>query len=387
MRAVAVIGAGWGDEGKGAAVDALAAATPNPLVIRHNGGAQAGHSVVSPQGARHVFSHFCSGALAGAPGHLSEHFVINQRIFCVERRELAALEGANLSLTVDPDALVTTPLDVAINRALERSRGATRHGSVGVGFGETIERSERGYALRAKDLVPGELTDKLTRIIRDWAPRRWAELGLVLESQHVDWAEFYDDVREFTDNVELARLEALATQHSLLIFEGAQGLLLDQRRGMTFPHVTRSNTGLQNALPLAMRCGVREFSAIYMMRPYMTRHGVGVLPGEAPLGGIDLVDPTNKPGEWQGFLRTAPFNAELIKRAIGWNLGESTEYMAVRPYIGLSCIDQIEGAGQRAAWPAKAAGLIGLAPAVMGHGPRRGDYTLCDEFSGARRAA
>src|SRR6266478_8381186 len=121
MRAIAVIGSCWGDCGKGAAVDKLASTNPNSLVVRHSGGSQAGHTVTLPDGHRHVFSHFGSGALAGAPSHLSEYYVVNPRIFNVEHEELKAL-GANLNISADSKALVTTPLDVAINRALEIKR-------------------------------------------------------------------------------------------------------------------------------------------------------------------------------------------------------------------------------------------------------------------------
>src|SRR5258706_15093825 len=128
MRAIAVIGSCSGECRKGSAVDKLASTNPNSLVVRHSGGSQAGHTVTLPDGRRHVFSHFGSGALAGAPSHLSEYFVINPRIFVAEHAELVALKG-NVNLTVDPKALVTTPLDVAINRALEIKRGVGRNGS------------------------------------------------------------------------------------------------------------------------------------------------------------------------------------------------------------------------------------------------------------------
>ena len=66
MKAYAVIGANYGDEGKGLITDYLCRQVENPLVIRFNGGAQAGHTVTTPEGIRHIFSHFGSGTLAGA---------------------------------------------------------------------------------------------------------------------------------------------------------------------------------------------------------------------------------------------------------------------------------------------------------------------------------
>src|SRR6266478_3501045 len=191
MKAIAVVGSGFGDEGKGAAVDKLASANPNSLVVRFNGGGQSGHTVTLKDGRRHIFSHFGSGALAGASTHLSEHFVVNPHIFVAEHAELTAFMG-NLNLTVDPKALVTTPLDVAINRALETKRGAGRHGSVGIGFGETIERSERGFPLYAHDIVNRtELQRKIANILMKWAPLRLDELDVTLPKEPYVWDEYY----------------------------------------------------------------------------------------------------------------------------------------------------------------------------------------------------
>jgi adenylosuccinate synthase len=377
MRAIAVIDSAWGDSGKGAAVDALAAAPFGTLVVRHSGGAQAGHTVVTPGGHRHVFSHFCSGALAGAPGHLSEHFVVNPRIFCVERSELFGT-SANLNLTVDPRALVTTPLDVAINRAMERNRGNNRHGSVGIGFGETIERSERGFPLRVSDLIDTDrLTAVLGGIILDWARKRWDELDL--EQERINWASFYDEAKTFMSHVKLAELSDIVPLwdcglYCTVIFEGAQGLLLDQRRGMTFPYVTRSNTGLQNVLPMAEQIGARNLQVVYMMRPYLTRHGAGPLPGEtATLDGIEVVDPTNQHGEWQGPLRLAPMDYSIVADAIRADLAEAP---GVEPYIGISCLDQVKDHDRRHAISDRLEYVIGHPLAIGGHGPSRDKYQI-----------
>ena len=138
--AKAVIGAGYGDEGKGLLTDFLAAETKDTIVVRSNGGAQAGHSVVTDDGLRHVFHHIGSGALAGARTHLSRYFVAHPMLFPAEWSALRE-RGAELSITSDPRTLITTPFDVAVNQALELARGGSRHGSTGLGFGETIERN------------------------------------------------------------------------------------------------------------------------------------------------------------------------------------------------------------------------------------------------------
>ena len=70
----AIIGANYGDEGKGLLTDYYAAKSKHSVVVRFNGGPQAGHTVVTPEGKRHVFSHYGSGTLAGAQTFLSKHF-------------------------------------------------------------------------------------------------------------------------------------------------------------------------------------------------------------------------------------------------------------------------------------------------------------------------
>ncbi len=377
MRAIAVIGSCWGDCGKGAAVDKLASTNPNSLVVRHSGGSQAGHTVTLPDGRRHVFSHFGSGALAGAPSHLSEYFVINPRIFVAEHAELVALKG-NVNLTVDPKALVTTPLDVAINRALEIKRGAGRHGSVGIGFGETIERSERGFPLYAHDIVNSTgLKRKIARLLIEWVPFRANELGIDPDIIGIDWDEYYFCCEHFTDEALLQPLQKATKGYDTIIFEGAQGLLLDQVRGMTFPHVTRSNTGLQNVMPLLDQLEINELRVIYMMRPYLTRHGAGPLPGEVKeLSGIKVVDETNTTKPWQEHLRFAPFDADIIKFAIDIDLAEARaiDNIKIDPYIGISCVDQGKPSDLLKAVQ------IGYPLALHGHGPRRDQYQLRKDF-------
>ncbi|MEJ2125462.1 MAG: adenylosuccinate synthetase, partial [Alphaproteobacteria bacterium] len=135
-EAKAVIGAAYGDEGKGLITDALVASCgAAATVVRFNGGAQAGHTVTLPDGRRHVFHHIGSGTLAGAPTFLSRFFVANPILLATEIANLAAM-GFTPSIAIDPDAPVTTPFDMMINQFAETARGSGRHGSCGLGFGE-----------------------------------------------------------------------------------------------------------------------------------------------------------------------------------------------------------------------------------------------------------
>lgn len=348
MKAYAVIGAAFGDEGKGAAVDALAASADRPIVVRFNGGAQAGHTVVTPDGVRHVFSHFGSGALAGAPTYLSHFFVVNPRCFLNEHAELAKA-GANLKVTVNPKCLVTSPWHVMINRWAEIARGNGRHGSVGIGFGETVAhnklRVEHVFA-DVSSAVRGYLIDQL----RPWAVNRLAELGIPLTLGRRD--AIYDEgtLETFRHEIELMRdLVTVDGMNALIgydtvIFEGAQGLLLDQKRGYEFPYLTRSNTGLTNVVTLAPAAGIEAVDVRYVTRCYTTRHGAGPLDYEMDsIPGLTVVDPTNTEKPWQGKLRLAPFMpVERIAPAIKGDLARANGAIDIIPGIIVTCMDQYE---------------------------------------------
>jgi adenylosuccinate synthase len=347
--AKAVIGAAYGDEGKGLMTDYLASETGAATVVRTNGGAQAGHSVTTPDGRRHVFSHIGSGAFAGAATHLSKHFVIHPMFFLDEREKVAAL-GGETSVSADPRAPVTTPFDVMINQIVEDARGSGRHGSCGMGFGETIERSLRpDLAIAFGDLSAPRiaLVSKLERIRREWIAPRLAALGVPglperfreIVADNRILARFLDDCEALRD---LVRESPDAALSAPLVFEGAQGLMLDQEYGH-FPHVTRSNTGILNMAAVAAEAGIETIEATYMTRAYTTRHGAGPLAHEGEdMAFARIVDPTNIPNDWQGAIRAAPLDLDILSAAISHDLGRAGR-VRVDARIGVTCLDQIEG--------------------------------------------
>lgn len=333
MKPLAVIGAGFGDEGKGALVDALS--HPDACVVRFNGGAQAGHTV-EVAGRRHVFHHFGAGSFRGASTHLSRFFVCNPILALLEIEAL----NVPMSISVDPLSPVTTPVDMMINQALEMSR-TKRHGSCGLGFGETWERHESGFPVTMGDVYRSP-EQTLDRVIEEWLPRRCQVLGLDRDRLPLHdgvMASFLDDWRMFAS---LVRLRDDSAVTGPVIFEGAQGLALDQDLGV-FPHVTRSYTGSPNISKLADDMGFDDIDVYYAVRSYATRHGAGPLPREDEWVGSVPEDLTNVKNSWQGQLRCAPwdvgFLSELIRAdcaraSIGWS-----------PSLFVSCIDQV-GWGQ-----------------------------------------
>lgn len=348
--AQAVIGAGYGDEGKGLVVDALAhACGPGTLVVRTNGGAQAGHTVQTPDGRRHVFHHVGSGALAGASTHLSKWFVHHPMVLAAEVATLRRLR-ANVAITADPRGWVTTPWDMLVNQLVEEKRGNGRHGSCGYGFGETVGRCEETeHRLTLSDLTRPTLRDKLTAIREVWAPARLRALGVeniheeargLLKSDAV-LERFLKDCDDFLKLVSISPDASIAAAKSL-IFEGAQGLMLDQHHG-AFPFVTRSSTGLANMLVTAAEAGLQFIETTYVTRCYITRHGRGPMPNETDVSSsFAISDPTNRPNPWQEQLRFGELDIDVLSAAVlrDVTLAE-TSICHVMPRLAVTCLDQI----------------------------------------------
>ena len=352
--AMAVIGANYGDEGKGLMTDYhVAPAGRDGIVVRFNGGAQAGHTVTAPDGRRHVFSHFGSGTLAGSATYLSRHFVCHPALFLKEAAQLEAAGVALPPVFVDDRAPVSTLYDILLNQALERHRGQARHGSCGMGFGETIERQlDPDFALTVADLRQGAgyLLHRLAAIRDDYVPRRLADLGIAsLDAQSDEWLSsdaalqsFVHAAMQFRRMTQPAQ-PAILADYARVVFEGAQGLLLDQDRG-AFPWVTRSHTGLRNALEVAHEAGIGALDLTYVTRAYLTRHGAGPLANELPgkpYPGIE--DRTNVPNEFQGRLRFAHLDLDLLVQTIRTDFADALACPGVRATLNLavSCLDQV----------------------------------------------
>lgn len=301
MRARAVIGANFGDEGKGLITDYLCATQGAGMVVRFNGGAQAGHTVVTPDGKRHVFHHFGAGALAGVPTFLSQFFVINPILFFQELEELNAL-GLYPRVYAHPDCLITTYADMMINQRIEERLGAKRHGSCGVGINETIVRSQNPQlSITMSDLWSHrDLTPVLEEICGKYAAFRTGEQITL----HGGSERFKYGCSRLANRISPLGI----AQCKDPIFEGAQGLLLDQDNKDFFPHVTRSKTGLHNVKLLCQQAKIEHIDAYYVSRTYLTRHGAGPLPGEDAT--MRFEDQTNVPHPFQGELRFAQLDSD-----------------------------------------------------------------------------
>jgi adenylosuccinate synthase len=332
---VIVVDLGYGDAGKGGIVDWLcspAGGSPaggSPAagsrdatsrvhaVVRFNGGAQAAHHVLSPGGSAHCFAQFGSGTFrAGVRTFLSRFMLVDPLAMTAEAAHLAALGVPDPFglVTVDREALLTTPYHQAANRAREAARGAGRHGSCGMGIGETASYALRfgADAPRAGDCAAPRVLQRKLVLLRD---RLIADAGLGDQAALPPAKVVADAYRAFAGRVTLAgdgHLQRLL-RAGPVVFEGAQGVLLDEWRGF-HPYTTWSTTTFSNAEALLADAG-QPGNAVKLgvTRCYLTRHGPGPLVTEDEA--LVLPEPHNGDGRWQGPFRTGHLDAVALRYA------------------------------------------------------------------------
>ena len=329
-----VIGLEYGDEGKGLTTSYLCSIVENPLVVRFNGGHQAGHTVVH-NGQRHVFSSFGAGTLQGAPTYFSKYCTIFPRAIVNEYNSLGEYGDCPAPiLYVDPLCPVTTPYDVDANRVEEDDLRKTRHGSVGVGFGKTLQRHEEFFKLYAQDLFyPKVLKAKLSNIESYYRSKKYPLPSKeTLDNFMLDIEDCIKIIR-----VDLSLRDLMMSGFNI-ICEGAQGVLLDQDFGF-FPNVTRSNTTSKNAMELF---GLARPEIYYVTRSYGTRHGAGFMANESSaeeLGLKNNENETNVSHKYQGDFRVGEIDTEMINYAIQ---SDSHFSKGCQKNLVITCLDQYE---------------------------------------------
>ena len=205
--------------------------------------------------------------------------------------------GVEPKLYLDSRAPITTPYDKMQNRLDENRNG---HGTCGVGVGRTYQRQEDHYSLLVGDVLHDWVfMEKLERIKRYYGCK-WNSEEFLIACQGL-----YDSQNVYiVDSI----LDPLS-RYNTVIFEGSQGLLLDQNFGF-FPHVTRGNLGLRNILEMGLDL---EMSVFLVTRAYHTRHGAGPIPNEDIKHGI-LPNPfeTNSPRGVQGKFRVSTLDLDVL---------------------------------------------------------------------------
>lgn len=328
----AVIGANYGDEGKGLMVNYFAneakKRNESCLVVCTNGGAQRGHTVVH-DGKKHVFHHFGSGTLAGAVTYLCEDFILNPLIFSEEYTELKEL-GIEPEVYASTKCKWTTPYDMIANQIIEESRGDKKHGSCGVGIWETMVRykkQDRPLSIRQALYCGGYNRGRnyVLDIRDEYYPERLKEFGIteIPDKWKEIWFSdnllnnFMEDLAFMTAEIYSAP-EQIMREFDNVIFENGQGLLLDEDQHEE--NATPSQTGSDIPNWYVNRLFPKEkMEVCYVTRTYMTRHGAGEFPTECDVIDINpkICDKTNVENEFQGKLRYGKINlTELEERIV-----------------------------------------------------------------------
>jgi adenylosuccinate synthase len=327
-RAILTVGLGFGDEGKGATVDFLARKFEADLVVRYCGGSQAGHNVELPDGRRHTFSQFGAGTLATDSDpprtYLGPNVIIDPLALMREAQHLADLgvrEPARL-LTIHPRCLVATPWHQAVNRLRELSLGTARHGSCGQGIGAARaywlkygEDAVFAADLRHLDIVRHKIELQRQRTlleVQDFIDR--IDAGALAEFRlwELDAETVACDLHDVLPH-EL-RIEAEVPPFRTAIFEGAQGVLLDEYRGF-HPHTTWNTVTPHHAWELVHAMGIERVALLGITRAYTTRHGEGPLPTFSVELTERLADVGNPWNRWQGKMRCGWLDLPLLRYA------------------------------------------------------------------------
>ena len=334
--AIIVVDLGFGDAGKGTIVDFLARASRAHTVVRFNGGPQAGHNVVTPDGRHHTFAQFGSGTFVhGVRTLLSRFMLVEPYALLNEAAHLAevGVDDALDRLAIDERCVVITPAHQAANRLRELARGAAAHGTCGLGIGETMADAlaSREHLLRAGELRDGKLVrEKLVAASRQKlaeceqaidamrsAPQAAACAATLRDPTWIDAAlENYAAVAEHAAIVSAGQANAALSGQGTVIFEGAQGVLLDENFGF-HPHTTWSTTTAANAdalLDESRFAGLRR--RIGVLRTYATRHGTGPLVTEETTLRAALPEAHNRDDGWQGAFRIGPLDLVATRYAL-----------------------------------------------------------------------
>ncbi|TWB45787.1 adenylosuccinate synthase [Nitrospirillum pindoramense] len=281
MANVAVVGSQWGDEGKGKIVDWLSSRAD--VIVRFQGGHNAGHTLVI-NGVTYKLSLLPSGVVR--PGKLSvigNGVVVDPWALLREIENIAA-QGVRItpeSLIVAENATLILPLHSAVDKAREEARGAGKIGTTGRGIGPAYEDKVARRAIRLCDLADeAVLEHKVDQLLF-----HHNALLRGLNAPEIDRAELLAQLREIAPRilpysaVVWQRLEEARAQGKRILFEGAQGAMLDVDHG-TYPFVTSSNTVSGNA---AAGSGMGPGAVGHVLgitKAYTTRVGSGPFPTE-----------------------------------------------------------------------------------------------------------
>lgn len=327
MNIEVVIGANYGDEGKGLFTEYLSTKHDNSIVVLVNGGCQRGHTVNDPKYGKHVFHHFGAGTFRNRPTYFMHTFLLNPMQFMKEYNELVEL-GVTPVCYRHPDCNFQIPVDIFLNRHHETELGELRNGSVGSGIWESCRRinigKEYNFTFNKFLKLPyKQKVDFLKNVsyryvktqITNSATAELELLDMFMSDGFVN--HFISDMLSMEKLCKQMDETELNQSFDTAIIEQGQGLGLDPAYTYDIAHTTPSNPGVLSISGLINHGYIKPdiVNINYISRSYLTRHGAGELENEIVNHTIGT-DLTNIENEWQGKLRYGLIDARQLKARI-----------------------------------------------------------------------
>jgi adenylosuccinate synthase len=281
MPAIVVIGAQWGDEGKGKVTDLLGSRVSH--VVRYQGGNNAGHTVITPDGTKYALHLLPSGVLTPeCIPVIGNGVVIDPKVLLTEIDGLAERGVSCDNLLISGDAHLIMPHHRALDRVVERYLGEARIGTTGRGIGPAYGDKVGRVGIRVQDLLdPGILRQKLELALREKNQilvKVYNRKAIDVNAVHEEYLLYADRLKPYIADTRLALAKALEAGKTVLL-EGAQATLLDVDHG-TYPFVTSSNPTAGGACVGSGIPPMQITQVIGIIKAYTTRVGAGPFPTE-----------------------------------------------------------------------------------------------------------
>ncbi|MFD8617853.1 MULTISPECIES: adenylosuccinate synthase [Streptomyces] len=280
MPALVLLGAQWGDEGKGKATDLLGGSVD--YVVRYQGGNNAGHTVVvgDQKYALHLLP---SGILSpGCTPVIGNGVVVDPAVLLSELSGLNERGVDTSKLLISGNAHLITPYNVTVDKVSERFLGKRKIGTTGRGIGPTYADKINRVGIRVQDLYDESILEQKVeaaleqknQLLAKVFNRRAIEAGKVVE----DMLQYAEQIKPFVADTTLILNDAI-DEGKVVLFEGGQGTLLDVDHG-TYPFVTSSNPTAGGACTGAGVGPTKISRVIGILKAYTTRVGAGPFPTE-----------------------------------------------------------------------------------------------------------
>lgn len=281
MSAYVIVGMQWGDEGKGKVVDFLTQYAQ--LVVRHQGGNNAGHTLVV-NGKQTVLHLIPSGVLHDDKTCIIGNGTVLDPAVLIKELDNLEAGGRNFAgrLFISDSAHIIMPYHTILDKAQEKFRGANKIGTTGRGIGPAYADKADRFGIRLGDLVDTDVFPKKLKTVLEYKNTilrdSFGEAPLDYDTVLKDFQKYADRLRPYAaDTVKIIH-DAYAAGKQI-VFEGAQGSMLDLDHG-TFPYVTSSTT-VAGGVCAGSGIGPKHVNGVIgIVKAYSTRVGEGPFPTE-----------------------------------------------------------------------------------------------------------